>query len=487
MKRRIITIAGTLLLPGILLSIIWLFGANSVIRAGSFDVCASCTYTTINAAVTDFVNVLDGSTINVGPGIYTETVVLTRSMTIQGQGIDVTIIDGDNSGSVFEISDDSAVTVTIKDITIQNGSSADGGGGVYNNGVLTIINSVIKDNDGQCDDGGGILNFSSLTLQDVVITGNSAASGGGIVNEDVLIANNITVTLNTANDSGCGSWVATGGGIDNSGTAIIANSVVSTNTAVLDGGGIENDRVITISLSTISNNTTQEDGGGVDNAIAGTMLVMSNTIRNNNAVSGGGFNNEGVLTLTASTINGNKAQGGNGGGVRNLNGGAFTAVNSTISGNSASESGGIHNEGVGATAVLRSSTIYNNSGFFSSGINNMTGTVTLSNTIVIHLSSSAACYGSGIISDGSNLDSDGSCGLGAGELSNVTDPKLGPLQDNGGPTWTHALLLASPAIDAATGCETTDQRGVARPVGNTCDIGAYETTQYDVYLPVVIK
>ncbi|MCP4423234.1 MAG: hypothetical protein GY803_01950, partial [Chloroflexi bacterium] len=184
----------------------------------------------------------------------------------------------------------------------------------------------------------------------------------------------------------------------------------------------------------------------------------------------------------------------NGGGIHNESGGDFVAVNSTVSENHAKQGGGLHNEGVGTTAVLRSSAVYNNLGYLPpspvGGVSSVTGTVTLSNTIVAHLFgqvSGVDCSDGGIVSDGSNLDSDGSCGLGADEISNVDDPKLGPLQDNGGPTWTHALLVASPAIDAASVCEATDQRGVARPVGNACDIGPFETAGYDIYLPAILK
>ena len=83
-----------------------------------------------------------------------------------------------------------------------------------------------------------------------------------------------------------------------------------------------------------------------------------------------------------------------------------------------------------------------------------------------------------IQSDGHNLDSDGSCFLTAtGDLPKH-DPLLGPLAFNGGPTETKALLLGGPAIDAgaAHGCPQYDQRGVARPQGAGCDIGAYEFT-----------
>lgn len=86
------------------------------------------------------------------------------------------------------------------------------------------------------------------------------------------------------------------------------------------------------------------------------------------------------------------------------------------------------------------------------------------------------------LSLGHNIDSDGTCGLtGTGDQPEV-DPKLGPLQDNGGPTQTHALLQDSPAIDAADSeeCPTTDQRGAPRPLGiqagsgSVCDVGAFE-------------
>ena len=92
----------------------------------------------------------------------------------------------------------------------------------------------------------------------------------------------------------------------------------------------------------------------------------------------------------------------------------------------------------------------------------------------------AECAGApaALISNGYNLSSDASCDFtNTGDIVN-TDPLLGPLQDNTGPTFTHELLGGSPAVDAGTniGCPATDQRGIARPIGASCDIGAYEAS-----------
>ena len=112
--------------------------------------------------------------------------------------------------------------------------------------------------------------------------------------------------------------------------------------------------------------------------------------------------------------------------------------------------------------------------------------MSLNNTIVAGQWNGRDCGGS-IVSEGSNLDSDNTCLLGSGDLRGVSQPFIGPLQDNGGSTWTHALLIGSPAIDASPVCEPTDQRGIPRPVGSACDIGAYETFVYKVYLPSILR
>jgi hypothetical protein len=182
----------------------------------------------------------------------------------------------------------------------------------------------------------------------------------------------------------------------------------------------------------------------------------------------------GNLTIDGLTVHNGLVSGerpsGHGGGI--VNDGPLTVTDSTLSGNGAGIGGGIYNRG--AVTLANSTVSENTAAQFAGGIDITDGTVTLTSTIVANNEGpSPDCLGSGtftLTDGGGNLSSDGSCpGL-------VSDPLLGPLQNNGGPTFTHALLFGSPAIDAAPTCAglTTDPRGVARPQHTSCDIGAFE-------------
>ncbi len=291
-----------------------------------------------------------------------------------------------------------------------------------------------------------------------------------------------------------GAIVGSGGGIFNrfrhTGNLTLTESVVTANEAIGffgGGGGILNDQTMTIANSTVSGNTAGHGGGIFQRA--GTMLIMSSTIRDNSATSsslgGGGIRNSNnfpipTMTIISSTISGNTSSGA-GGGIRNS--GQLTLANTTISGNTSrsAQGAGISVANQAALITLRNSTISQNTG---GGIwNPLGGLVELANTIIASNPPGADCLASGPTSFGHNLDGDGTCGLGAaGDLSNA-NPFLAPLQDNGGSTFTHALLPSSPAIDAGNpatpgsggnACEATDQRGVTRPQGAACDIGAFE-------------
>ena len=211
-------------------------------------------------------------------------------------------------------------------------------------------------------------------------------------------------------------------------------------------------------------------GCGIVNS--GTLTVMNSLISDNQCFDGGGILNHGTLTVINSTLSGNTASGGGlwddnlGGGIANE--GILTVQNSTISSNSGIQGGGIFNLGM---LVVQNSTFSNNASDDGGGIYNI-GTLNYQNTIIANSISSGDCVSNGTIGvNNHNLVEDGGC-----SSAFTGDPLLDSLTDNGGDTQTHALQPGSPAIDKGDDatCLSTDQRGVPRPQGAHCDIGAYE-------------
>ena len=205
-----------------------------------------------------------------------------------------------------------------------------------------------------------------------------------------------------------------------------------------------------------------------------TVTLIDVTIENGNAAEGGAIDNNGTLTLNASTIANNTAS-GNGGGIEND--GTLSVVDSTITGNSAGGSGGGINNTLSLT--LASSTIARNSAAAGGGLATAGDFASLVDTIIAaNTAANAAPDVDGTLtSQGNNLigNPTGASGLTASDLVGL-NPDLGPLEDNGGPTPTLALLAGSPAVDAGTTASalTTDQRGLPRTVNGTTDIGAFE-------------
>jgi hypothetical protein len=259
----------------------------------------------------------------------------------------------------------------------------------------------------------------------------------------------------TLNAQGVGRVVCVQAGT----TATLAGLTITGGSASIDGGGIYNEGTLALDACTLRGNSAG-DGGGISNG--GSLTVTACTLSGNSASAhGGGIYNKGALTIVASTLSGNTAgldYGRFGGGIANW--GALTIVASTLSGNSAWHGGGIANWG---TASLLTSIVAGNSAPTSPD-------------------SSGAFKSLGHNLIGNTEGSSGWVGTDRpGTASNPIDPRLGPLQDNGGPTWTMALLPGSPAIDTGSNALIPpglqyDQRGPGfnRIVNGTVDIGAYE-------------
>jgi hypothetical protein len=379
-------------------------------------------------------------------------------------------------------------------VEASNGGVASGysyGGGIYNTGTLTAYASGVYNNGvgGSASAayvswyGGGIYSTGNVTLVDSGVSGNQAYGGE---------ANSVF------------SW--TGGGVYSSGTLTVIDSTISYNYAVDDGGGIYNTGRLDLDGSNIWGNGI---GGGFGYSGAFSLTT-----------SGAGINNTGgIATMTDCTVAYNSASpsmSDDGGGTEQLlglgvyNSGSLAMTNCTVANNSGFQSlsddgtgsvlvlgGGVYNRG---SLTLTSCTTAGNStsgsttdsaelhasggGIFNDSFSG--ATVSVKNTIVAgNAAQTSSPDAAGIFaSHGFNLIgiADGSSGWTGADLtgssSTPLNPLLGPLQDNGGPTQTMALLPGSPAVDAGdnTGAPAFDQRGVGYPriVGDIIDIGAFE-------------
>lgn len=281
------------------------------------------------------------------------------------------------------------------------------------------------------------------------------------------------------------------------GTTIEIRQLTIQNGAAVDdlrgGGAVLNERTLTLQDVILKNNSASIVGGGIDNL--GTLNVVDSTIASNQAEDGGGiFNSEsGTLNLSSSALFGNIATTEFGGALDNS--GSGTLVNITISDNTAQiGGGGIFSDGE-FLSVLNSTVVANQTienPLINGGNIESANEVRFINTLVANSQSGPNCAGSGFTSLGHNFDSENTCNFNQStDLYDQGDPMIGLLQDNRGPTLTHALLRGSPAIDAGDNdvlvCPSSDQRGFFRPANGKgggaaiCDIGAYE-----YYMPVLI-
>jgi CSLREA domain-containing protein len=370
------------------------------------------------------------------------------TLTIQNTSNGRVVIDGQNAMRVLVVGATAAASVSMISVTIQNGRAPDSGPSPPTPGQ-----------------GGGVYvsTGSALTLTNVVLSGNSASNnGGGIYNQGgTLTLTNVTFSGNSNPAIPFVTNPGGGGGLHSiSGTATLTNVIFSGNmSSGVGGGGFIPSGTATLTNVTFSGNGNSGGGYG------GGLVIGPATV--------------GLTDVTLA---------GNNGGLNNT-GGTVTLVNVTISDNSGQW--GFYNQGM---ATLTNVTLTGNS---ATNLYHDGGALTVRSTIVTRQGMSGSnCTGQPITSDGDNLSDDSTCFPASVALNDrvVSSPQplLGVLGSYGGFTPTIPLLAGSVAIDgvqhnAALLCPggtapgpgtptpvTTDQRGVARPQGTACDIGAFE-------------
>ena len=331
----------------------------------------------------------------------------------------------------------------------------------------------------------------------------AAACGGttSVSNETEL--NNAIAAFNVAGASPCVFTIQLSGNINlSTSTTGISNAtsgvelIIEGSGHTIDGQAINNVRAFLIGdntnatiqniVITRSNNVSGggSDTGGAITVLGGTLTVRGSTLSNNQGALGGAISNSlGDVTVITSTLTNNQAIGviGLGGAIFNAGSttptATLTVINSTLSGNQSSgRGGGVYNS-PDSVGNLNNSTLSGNQATDGGGgiANSPDATLTLNNTIVAN-SVNGDCLSTGgtINAEYSLIEEALTCVNGTNSNNLTGDPNLGPLQNNGGPTQTRALLAGSPAIDAGDTSQATDQRGQPRPFGLADDIGAFE-------------
>ncbi|WP_428304067.1 choice-of-anchor Q domain-containing protein [Lacipirellula sp.] len=406
----------------------------------------------------EYSSVLENVTILFAPGL-TGTLALTQGalairwsdVTIVGPGAQLLTIDGDaiqsDYGGLFYLE---RSAVAMSGLTFANGNATQVGGAIHvDSGSLTLSDAVFVGNTVTLAPnayglGGAISSYGSLYVSNVAFTGNSSRRGGAISSEGRLQIDGGIFTGNSAQAGGAietrfrnssdGDWVYQ--------RPAVRNSLFIGNSATVMGGAIMN--------------SSYGDGYKAE-----LEILNSTFVDNTSEIRGGAIYNTQVLTVDNSTFYGN---------------GAANAGNFFAAAGGAIDSGGLifeHPQQPG-----------------SYGSEPLTGDVTLRNNIFTGTTAGAAVHFgadfSGPRTGNYNLVEDGSGGL-ANTI--VGSPLLGPLQDNGGPTWTMAPLAGSPAINGGDPTSVAgagvvplvDQRGAgySRVLGWRIDLGAVEVASGD--------
>jgi CSLREA domain-containing protein len=426
---------------------------------------------------------------------------ITDTVRITGNGTANTIVDGQNLSRIFGIT---AGDVTIESLTLTRGkttANSQGGGAIRSTsaGTLSIERSLItaSSTTGIDSDGGAILSyFGPVVVSESTLSGNLTTggnSGGGAI---AAYSGSITLSLSTLTGNSTAHVDAGGGAVaSNYGEVNVYQSTLSGNSTAgndSSGGAIFSFGAVHLDRSTLSGNSTsglRAEGGAIyvtDREVTVSRSTLSgNSTSGNNASGGAIYSYDQNVTVSQSTFSGNSTAGtdANGGAIFVQTGGAILISQSTLTGNQATGSVG------GAVFGATSNLTINNS---IVALNADMGTapdfmMPTSGTVSVGYSIIGVNTGTGLTATVGTTP--GANGNFVGTTATPFDPKIGPLQNNGGPTATHALKLDSLAlnrgnnayaVDPTAGNTTllTDQRGIgySRISTGTVDIGAFEST-----------
>jgi hypothetical protein len=309
---------------------------------------------------------------------------------------------------------------------------------------------------------------------------NQAVAGGCTMRDALTVATSsdtVNLPAGTYNiNPQLGALVLTGDKLTGAGarlTILDGGLVTRVIAATNDGQVASQVSRMTIRRGAVAGVSTAEIGGGI--SVSGTLGLVNSHVVGNSADDGGGIGlaSGANLVMVGSTVAGNVANTANGGGIYSANEGIVGVTNSTISGNNADGMGGGIYAGGGTNVLLTNATVATNQAATGKAV--FAGDPSFANTIIAG-TGGGLCSLTGTITSNNTLAQDNTCGLtGTGDIQGV-DPGLGALANNGGETDTRSIGPASLAVNhGGASCQTTDQRGFARPAG-ACDIGAFEYT-----------
>ncbi len=396
---------------------------------------------------------------------------------------------GQNGGSLTLIATDVTITGCAFDDSHATGGTVGGAALVQATGSVVVRDTTVRRSVAENGYGAMLLGAGTgVTMTGCTIEDNQALGGSGFGGVNIMTAAG-TVLIEDSIFRGNAAPVGLAGGlfVTSAGSVSLARVVVEDNQAGTIAGGafVSATTSVAITASRITGNSAAAGVGGGLFMTAGTDATITDTTVADNTTSGGPAGGAylvatNALTIERSTVSNNLAVGAGA-----LGGGALVSAttadirNSTISGNfSQLDGGGIYIAG-GATTI-DSCTFHGNESL-AMGAAIFSGVAPTLRATVIGATATPSCGPVAPVSAGDNVDQDGSCALAGPRDRSGIDPLLGPLADNGGPTFTHEPLDASPLVDADGGtCLPLDQRSVARPTdGNgdgtaACDIGAVE-------------